>query len=77
MSKGKQAYLKQYIMQTYISRPGKIKYGNISIIVNRRNSIWTVGMKSITVIAMAGLNVMHKGMISNSLNRGVKDNCKP
>lgn len=77
MSKGKQAYLNHHITQTYINKPGKIKCGNIKVMVNRRNSIWIVGEKRIMIIAIVGLNVIYKGIISNGLNKGVNDNCKP
>lgn len=76
-SKGRHAYLNQYIMQTYINRPGRIKCGSSKIMVNKRNSIWTVDEKKIRVTAMAGLDAMHKGIISNGLNNGVNVNCRP
>lgn len=77
ISKGKQAYLSQYIMHTYTNKPGRIQYGNIKVMLNRRNSTWIEDEKKTMIIAIAGLNVMHKGIISNGLNKGVNDNYKP
>jgi len=64
-------------MQIYINKPGKIKCGNIKVIANRRNSIWIVDEKKIMIIAIVGLNAMHKGIMSNGLNKGVNVNYKP
>lgn len=76
ISKGRLAYLNQYIAHEYIIRPGKIRCGNIRVMVNRRNSIWIAGENRVMIMAIVGLNVMHKGIISNGLNRGVNDNCR-
>ena len=77
ISKGKQAYLSQYIMQVYVNRPGKMKCGNIKVIVNKRNSIWTADANKSMIIVIAGLNAIHNGIISSGRNKGVNDRYKP
>lgn len=77
ISKGRHAYLNQYIRQAYKNRPGKIKCGNIKVMANKRNSICTVDEKRNITVAMVGLKATYKGIISNGLSKGANVNYNP